>query len=515
MAFMKLPQVWHTVVKMHELRRNELLSRAQLEARQTRKFHRLAAHVSRHSPYYAQIIKERGIDPASCKPDDFPVLTKSALLANFDRIATDRRISTQAIADFLGRSTDPNELFLDEYQVVHTSGSSGEVGYFVFSQAHWGRAIAQGARLKAPPPPFKRKRVAFFGAAGGHFGGVSVASTGCRGLNKYLFDIAIYEINSPLPRIIEQLNAFQPEVLVGYTAALKILADKQREGVLRIAPETIDATGEPVSEADKAQLKQAFGSAVYNMYACTEHLVMGIGKPGESNMVLYDDDLIFELHDDHTLVTNLLNTTLPLIRYRMSDVLRPLPNQPGGSPYREIESLVGRVEFVPAFVNREGREDFISPHTINEIFVPGVSRFQMQLLDKTSFRFMICLNAALSPQDQAAAVAGMEQKLAAILRACYELKQGARSSEKGGSARRGAPPGPAPCKRTRRPPTTQRCALLARTLRAAPGTLLELITGSKQKMLDNISFEVMVTDDLPVDPKTRKFRLIRDLSKKS
>jgi phenylacetate-CoA ligase len=35
----------------------------------------------------------------------------------------------------------------------------------------------------------------------------------------------------------------------------------------------------------------------------------------------------------------------------------------------------------------------------------------------------------------------------------------------------------------------------------------------KQKMMENVNFDVIVTDDLPVDPKTRKFRLILDAAK--
>ena len=64
-------------------------------------------------------------------PEQFPVLTKTILMANFDQIVTDRRVSKSAIESFLTNSSDPNDRFLGEYQVIHTSGSSGEVGYFV------------------------------------------------------------------------------------------------------------------------------------------------------------------------------------------------------------------------------------------------------------------------------------------------------------------------------------------------------------------------------------------------
>jgi hypothetical protein len=54
---------------------------------------------------------------------------------------------------------------------------------------------------------------------------------------------------------------------------------------------------------------------------------------------LLDDDLMFELHDDHLFCTNLFNRTLPLIRYRLDDRLEPL-----GTDRRRITRITGRVE---------------------------------------------------------------------------------------------------------------------------------------------------------------------------
>jgi hypothetical protein len=99
------------------------------------------------------------------------------------------------------------------------------------------------------------------------------------------------------------------------------------------------------------------------------------------------------------------------------------------------------------FKNRDGVEDFISPHTINEVFVAGITRFQMHLLADDAFRFMVCLDASLGAAERAAAVEGVGQRLRDIL---------------------------------------------------------------ARKRMDNVRFEVVPTDDLPVNPRTRKFQLIVD-----
>jgi hypothetical protein len=130
----------------------------------------------------------------------------------------------------------------------------------------------------------------------------------------------------------------------------------------------------------------------------------------------------------------------------MSDILRPIANSTV-SPYIEIDCLVGRNEHVPQFINRDGAEDFISPHTINEIFVAGVTQFQMQLVDLSRFKFLVCLDPALDPKRRSVALEALSRRLREILH---------------------------------------------------------------QKLMDNVEFEIVVTDQIPLNPRTRKFQLIVD-----
>ncbi len=114
-------------------------ARAELEAAKAQKFRALVRHARSHAPYYAKIIRERGIDLQTCTPADFPPLTKSLLMENFNDIVTDRRATKQVIADFLSRSTDPKEKLFNRLTVMHTSGTSGEVGYFLYAPADYRR----------------------------------------------------------------------------------------------------------------------------------------------------------------------------------------------------------------------------------------------------------------------------------------------------------------------------------------------------------------------------------------
>jgi phenylacetate-coenzyme A ligase PaaK-like adenylate-forming protein len=267
-----------------------------------------------------------------------------------------------------------------------------------------------------------------------------------RGLLRLFVRAAAFEVNTPLPAVIAGLNDFQPEILFGYTTALRMLADEQRAGRLRIAPIAVMASGEVTTRNDMTTLSDAFGGAItLSIYACTEHMALGYSNPDGDTMTLADDNLVFELHEDHTIVTNLFNFTMPLIRYRMSDILQQV--SPPDARHTVIRNLVGRSELLPTFQNSAGSTDFLSPHTINEIFVPGVTRFQMRLTGPTTFRFPVCVEPDLDEESRAAVIAGVTARLSEIL---------------------------------------------------------------VQKGLGNVTFETHIVDEIPLNTRTRKFQLIVD-----
>jgi phenylacetate-CoA ligase len=433
-------------------------TREQLDALKLQRFRALVRHAHARAPWYAQLIRERAIDIDTCTPAQFPVLTKSILMANFDGIVTDRRISRQVVADFLTRSSDPRDRLFDQITVMHTSGTSGEVGYFLSTAADYrrmrtrsgsggpgGGGSALRAFLRSRSSRFRRVRLGFYGATGGHYAGVTGVATLQRGLLRLLIRAAAFEVNTPLPQVVAALNDFQPEALLGYTTALKMLAEEQRAGRLKIAPLVMAGTGEVTSASDLALLSATFGAKAYSVYACTEHGVLGLSDPGGETMTLTDDNLIFEFHEDHSIVTNLCNYTLPLIRYRMSDILHPVSAPE--ARHITIRNLVGRSEYMPRFRNSAGAMDFISPHTINEIFVRGVTRFQLQLTGPASFRFPFCVEPGLSQAERDLAAAGINARLREIL---------------------------------------------------------------QQKGLGNVDFEAPIVEQIPLNARTRKFQLIVD-----
>jgi phenylacetate-coenzyme A ligase PaaK-like adenylate-forming protein len=401
---------WLKALWVHH--RNSRLTRPQLEAAQLRKFRRLAALVYERSPYYRSIMEARCIDPRTCVPTDFPVLTKEEVIAHFDDIVTERSITRSRIADFVSRSTDPCERMDGRYHVLHTSGTSGTMACFAFSREAWIHGASQVVRTSSLK---LRRRVAFLGATRGHFAGVSLMMAGNDGTNALFFNVRTFDVGRPMPQLIAELNEFQPDAVSAYATVLKMLGEAQERGELRINPSELGSGGESLLPEVKETLERIFKAPVKNGYASSEHLYMAIPLPGAPGLNLLEDDLIFELQPDHTCVTNLFNDVTPLIRYRLDDVLVPEDHSSSPYPFRRIREVIGRREDALLFINEHGVEDFIHPIIIVELVVPGLDAWQVVLESKTSFRFRARLEPSLTAREREQAFGAIRSRLNEIL----------------------------------------------------------------------------------------------------
>ncbi len=425
--------------------RNKKLSREAFERERLARFRKFAAYVQRHSPWYERVMSELKINPATCHPEQFPILTKRQVTDHFDELVTARDVTRGGLEEFLHRSQNPRELFRGKYTVIHTSGSSGEVGFFIYDQPAWARVLsqiasAQGFRFAS----LGRRRVAFLGATQGHFAGVSMSLSTASLPFSLIYKTRVFEVNRPLSEAVKGLNEFQPDVVLGYGTALKALAEKQASGELHISPESLSNSGEPLVAADRNAIESVFGKCVKNAYACSEFGIIGLREPGWEYMRLLEDYLFFDIQSDHVLISSVSNHVLPLIRYRMNDILSLAPSHEH-APYRAISDVVGRVEQLARFRNRHGDLDGISPHTINEILIPGIRRFQLRIQTPESFVFAVIVDSSADPTQRMESLSTARRRLEAILR---------------------------------------------------------------EKEMDNVRFEVLPVDELTIEAKSGKFRLI-------
>jgi phenylacetate-CoA ligase len=106
--------------------------RAQLAAHQQQRLEIVVRHAAAHSPFYRRWLAETG--PLGDGPVELrrlPVLDKALLMEHFDELVCDPRLRRDQLLDWVGQLSR-DQLCLDRYRVVLTSGSSGRPGLFVY-----------------------------------------------------------------------------------------------------------------------------------------------------------------------------------------------------------------------------------------------------------------------------------------------------------------------------------------------------------------------------------------------
>ena len=85
-----------------------------------------------------------GVDPDGFEEADLaglPPMTKDDLMANWDQVVTDRRLTLELVEGHLA-GVESNTYLFDELHAVASGGSTGRRGIFVFGWEAWATAYA-------------------------------------------------------------------------------------------------------------------------------------------------------------------------------------------------------------------------------------------------------------------------------------------------------------------------------------------------------------------------------------
>ena len=344
----------------------------QLTQFQRRQVTRLIRHAVQHSDFYRELYADIRIDDGT-DLQDLPVITKQTMMRNFDRLVTDRRLRLANLESHLNQIRE-DEYYLGQYRVLGTSGTTGLRGVFVYNRREWSTVLANALRwysfLGIRPRFPRRIRITSIGADNPLHVSARLVESG----NIGLFAFQRLEVTSSLDRLVDDLNAFQPEVLLPYPSIAALLAEEQIAGRLRIHPRIISTHTEAVTAPMLRKIQAAWSLTPFNHYGMTELPTFGSECSLHRGIHAFEDLFIAEVVDDANravppgrageklLLTNLYNFTQPLIRYELSDILtvgqQPCPC---GRPFRLIVEMGGRSEEVIVLTDAEGREVQVPP----------------------------------------------------------------------------------------------------------------------------------------------------------
>ena len=330
----------------------------QLAAHQRDRLRVLLEHAAEHSPFHARRL--RGLHPERVELTDLarlPVMTKSQMMASFDDVVTDRRLSRRLAERHLAASARQPGLLLDQYVCLASGGSSGLRGIFVQTLGEftdfvaslvrpgYARALAAGG-----PPPGGLVLGIVAAASPVHSSGFGAAMAAGPPVTLIPAPATL-----PLPEILARLHAAQPPALLGYASKLAEVAREQLAGRLRIAPRSVTSVAELLTPADRAIIERAFAVPVIDAFVSTEGLA-GHSEPGGSVLRFASDMCLAELADEDNnpvpagvpsakvLITNLHNLTQPLIRYELTDrFTRPQATPAAGWLHASIDGRADEV----------------------------------------------------------------------------------------------------------------------------------------------------------------------------
>jgi phenylacetate-CoA ligase len=322
----------------------------------------LLHRAAERSPFHAARLAAAGLTRADIENFEvsdlakLPIMTKNQMMAAFDDVVTDRRLTCALVERHItGSATEP-PLILGDYVCLASGGSSGLRGTYVQTPEEYAEfgvtciRRAMAAFLAFGGRPEDGLVVGMVGAASPIHSTGFAASVATGPPIRFISAPA----TMPTAAIVDRLNEAQPPALLGYASKLGELAREQSAGRLRLRLLAVTSAAEMLTSEVRAAIHDGFGVAPINMFASTEGLV-GHTEPGGDVFTFASDTCIAECVDDagqpvpdgttssRVLVTNLHNHTQPLIRYEITDKFTPAGLSPAGFLRATVEGRTSDV----------------------------------------------------------------------------------------------------------------------------------------------------------------------------
>lgn len=382
------------LVSRWRVQRRDEWARGQLEDYQGKRLVRLRRYAQAHSRHYAEHL--RGLEDAPLA--ELPPLTKSELMADWDRLVTSPDLSLDSVTHQLRNieslGGNPGRPWQGRWWMAATAGSTGERAVFVWDREEWIAILSSYARVNdwsgVKVGPRRRLPTAIVSTRNpAHQSAVVGAS-----LRNPLVPTLRLDATQSIDQLVAALNRFRPRLLVCYASMLTPLAEAQLAGDLRIGPEMVVTASEEQLAAARQMAVEAWGVPVINTYAATETATIA-SMCSHGSMHVYEDFLVVEPVDsdyrpvpdgevaDRVLVTVLFSRTLPLIRYELTDsVCLAAAACPCGSPFKVLQSVVGRTQSTLQMGGEDGVPVSVRPGVFHRVIEPvAVHGWQVEQTD--------------------------------------------------------------------------------------------------------------------------------------
>jgi len=300
----------------------------------------------------------------------WPIMNKSLMLEHFDALNTVGITQAEAfeVALRAEQSRDFSPM-LQNISVGLSTGTSGRRGLFIASPEErclWAGTLLAKALARSILKPVK---IGLFLRANNNL------YTTIRRSNH--LQLQFFDLLQDMVVHFKALNRYQPDILVAPPSVLRLLAQAREQAELNIEPTKIIAVAEVLEPLDKLYLSKAFGQTIHQIYQATEGFLaitcrLGTLHLNEEFLLVEKEWLDKGQGRFVPIITDLLRSSQPVVRYRLDDVLvlsqAPCPC---GSASLALERIEGRCDDVCYFYTQVGQKlkpifaDFISRAILN------------------------------------------------------------------------------------------------------------------------------------------------------
>ncbi|MGM0651014.1 MAG: phenylacetate--CoA ligase family protein [Bacteroidota bacterium] len=165
-----------------------------------------------------------------------------------------------------------------------------------------------------------------------------------------LFRREAYTVFTPTDEIIEKLQDRKIHILSSTPSYLKILTDELKKRNIKLNVKYVVLFGETLFQDVRKGIESWLQAQIIDVYGCMEHPTLAWTDPGAQtyhyplhsvileyvNPIKINGEIFGEL-----VITNLVNKTMPFIRYKIGDHVKILDNN-----YKKMGRIIGRVEDV-------------------------------------------------------------------------------------------------------------------------------------------------------------------------
>ncbi|MBB6214315.1 putative adenylate-forming enzyme [Anaerosolibacter carboniphilus] len=360
-------------------------SRKQLEQWQNRKIRSFMERIVPKSRYYSKLYA--GLDIGNWQ--EFPMINKQSMMDNFSDLNTYgiEKEEAMKVAFEAEKSRDFSPQIRD-VTVGLSSGTSGNRGLFLASpseRATWAGAILAKA---LPDGIFVKERIAFFLRANSNL---------YEAVDSSRISFKFFDLLKPIDEQVDELNKYQPSILVAPPSMLRILAERVEDKSLIISCKKVISVAEVLEKIDNEFIRETFNQTVHQVYQATEGFLATTCRNGTLHL---NEDIVCvqkEYIDKASgrfipIITDFSRTTQPILRYRLNDILIEKREKCScGSCFTAIEAIEGRTDdifyakakdsdkMVGIFPDFIRREVIMTSPQISEYKVNQVSTVQLEV----------------------------------------------------------------------------------------------------------------------------------------